>query len=163
MVNKRGQVTMFIIVAIIVVALAALFYAISPKLGIDLSPSAKNPEAFIETCLKDDLKEIVEQISLQGGSLDPEFYFTFNNIPIEYLCYTNQAYVECVIQQPLLQSHIERELENSLQDLSDFCFDSLRKNYEEQGYVVDIRQGLINVQLLPKRIISNLKQLISLQ
>ena len=129
--NKRGQVTIFIIVAIIIVALAVLFYMISPRLGIDLTPTAKNPVKFIETCIEEDIENVVEKLSLQGGSLEPEFYFTYNNISIEYLCYTNENYGECDIQQPLLQSNIENEIKNSVQDLIDSCFNSLRQNYEE--------------------------------
>ena len=150
---------MFIIVAIIVVALAALFYAISPRLGIDLSLSTKNPENFIETCLEDDLEEIVEQISLQGGSLDPPNYFVYNNQRIEYLCYTNKDVgqtdsPECIVQQPLLKQHIESEIKEGIQDLADICFNALKNDFEKKGFVVKLTPGETKVELLPERIIT---------
>ena len=54
--EKRGQLTIFIIVAILVIAIVALFFAF-PKLrtavGIEKPLS---PEKFIQTCLEDTIK-----------------------------------------------------------------------------------------------------------
>ncbi len=152
--NKRGQVTIFIIVAIIVVALAVLFYMISPRLGIDLTPAAKNPQEFIKTCIEEDIEESVERLSLQGGSVESGNYFLYENNKIEYLCYTNEYYKTCVVQQPLLKQHIESEIKNSIQDQVDACFSSLKDSYEKKGYGVDLKSGETKVELLPKRIIS---------
>lgn len=152
--NKRGQVTIFIIVAIIVVALAVLFYMISPRLGIDLTPEVKNPVKFIETCIEEDIEDAVEIISLQGGSYEPEFYFTYNDVPIRYLCYTAENYRPCVLQKIALEEGIEEEIENLIQDQVDLCFNSLKDSFEEKGYEVNLKPGETRVELLPKRIIT---------
>lgn len=153
MMNKRGQVTIFIIIAVIVVGAAALFYMLSPKLGIDLTGRVKNPQVFIRTCVEEDLEEIVESVSLQGGSLNPEHYFTYNNIRIEYLCYINQYYAPCIIQQPLLKQHIEEEINTGIENIVDNCFNALKESYEDKGYDVVIRPDGKRTELLPKRII----------
>lgn len=154
MINKRGQVTLFIIIAVIIVALAVLFYMLSPRIGIALSPEAKNPQGFIKTCIEDEIQDKVDMISVQGGSLNPEHYFTYNDEKIEYLCYTNEYYVPCIIQQPLLESHIESEIKNGIQNQVDSCFNSLKKSYEEKGYAVNLKPGETNVELLPDRILT---------
>ena len=49
--KKRGQVTIFIIIAIVIVGLAVLMYALSPRLGIGSFSEIKNPQDFIQTCI----------------------------------------------------------------------------------------------------------------
>lgn len=156
--------TIFIIVAIIVVALAGLFYLISPKLGIEFGQDVQNPNNFIQTCVEDNLKDVVEQISMQGGSYEPEHNFTFNEIPIQYLCYTNQAAIPCVIQPAgaMLRTHVENEINEVLFGTVDNCFNELKSSYENKGYGVSIRPGEQNVQLLPRRIILNLEHGVTL-
>jgi len=101
----------------------------------------KNPEAFIQLCLEDDIRSIVENLSMQGGSLEPEVYFTYNNIPIRYLCYTNKNLETCIIQEPLLKTHIESEIENAIQEKVQSCFSELKETYEEKGYNVNMKTG----------------------
>jgi hypothetical protein len=153
--NKRAQVTLFIILAIIIVGIAVLTYLLIPKVETETGFDAQNPRAFIETCLEQDIEETVELLSNQGGSLVPENYFVYQGNQIEYLCYTNEYYRTCVIQQPLLKQHIEEEIKSEISDEVEACFDSLEDTYKRDGYLVDLRRGLTKVELLPKRIAVN--------
>jgi len=99
---------------------------------------------------------------VQGGSLEPEHYFMYMGDKIEYLCYTNEYYQTCVVQQPMLKQHIERELQNSIKDKVDLCFDELKISYEKKGYIVDLKKGDTKVELLLKRIDSNFEYEITL-
>ena len=75
--GKRAQLTIFIIVAILVIAIVALFFAF-PKLRTSVGvEKLETPENFIQTCLKDTIQENVETISSQGGSLEPEFSYLY--------------------------------------------------------------------------------------
>jgi len=156
-VNKKnkGQVTIFIIIAILIVGLAVLFYFIIPRAEVTTVFDEKNPNAFIQACLEDKIIDTAEIISLQGGSLAPEHYFTYNNINIEYLCYTNEDYETCVVQRPLLKQHIESEIENEIKEDVINCFNALKESYEEKNYNVDLESGITNVELLPKRIVTS--------
>jgi hypothetical protein len=151
--KKRGQVTIFIIIAVLIVALAVLAYMFWP----DIKPGGletENPSAFIQSCLEEELEDVVETLSLQGGSLNPEHYILYQDEKIEYLCYTEKYYKTCVMQQPMLKQHIESEIESDIRAVADDCFDSLKKSYESRAYNVVLRRGGMSVELLPKRVVA---------
>jgi len=152
--SKRGQVTIFIIIAIIIVALGALIYLIYPPIKSAIKADYKNPNAFIQNCMEDEIEENVEKLSLQGGSIDPKHYFLYEDEKVEYLCYTNEYYKYCLIEQPLLEAHIESEIKNAIEDKAGTCFQDLKESYEERGYHVNLRAGETIVELLPKRIVT---------
>ena len=149
--NKRAQVTIFIIIAILIILIGLLIYFLYPKLTSPV-PKEENPYLFIQSCMEKELKENINKISLQGGSLAPEHYILYNNQKIEYLCYTMEYYKTCVMQKPMLKKSIEKEIKNSIKDLEVQCFNNLKKSYEEKGYDVDISQGETIVELLPEKI-----------
>jgi hypothetical protein len=137
-----------------------LFLFIIPESDITTVFDEKNPNAFIQTCLEDKIIDTIEIVSLQGGSIAPEHYFTYNNINIEYLCYTNQNIGEvvdpaCVIQQPLLKQHIESEIEDEIKEDVRSCFIALKESYEEKNYNVNLGPGITTVELLPKRVVAS--------
>jgi len=160
--NKKAQVTIFIIIAVVVVALVALFFMYSPKLKLNFTKSPQNPEAFIQECIQDQIQNNVKKLSLQGGSIEPESFILYQDEKIEYLCYTNEYYKPCVVQQPLLKSHIESEIKNAIKSSADICFNSLKETYEKKGYQVNLKKGETKVELLPKRILTTFNTSLSL-
>jgi len=152
--NKKAQVTIFIIIAIMIIIIGVLVYIYYPQIRSTLGFAPKNPQGFIQTCIEDEIESNVEKLSLQGGSLAPEHYIIYGNEKIEYLCYTNEYYKTCVMQQPLLKEHIESEIENSIKNEVKNCFDSMRETYQKQGYNVNLKEGGTSVELLPKRIVA---------
>lgn len=152
--NSRGQVTIFIIIAIIIVAAAFLIYSFLPEIQTSLGISVQNPQQFIQSCIEKEIQDSVDILSSQGGSLEPEHYILYNDDKIEYLCYTNEYYKNCIVQQPLLKEHIESEILGKINSDVDACFNSLRKSYEGRGYSVAMTVGEKRIELLPEKIIS---------
>ena len=152
--NQKGQVTIFIIIAVVIVVLGILIYMFYPEIKAGLGLEPKNPPAFIQTCIEEEIESNVKKLSLQGGSLAPEHYIIYNNEKIEYLCYTGEYYKTCVVQQPMLKQHIESEIENEIKEEVEACFDSMKKSYQKKGYDVNLRKGKMSVELLPERIVS---------
>ena len=151
--EKRGQVTIFIIIAIVIVVIALLIYSFYPQIKTSLGFGEESPEGFIQSCLGDEIETNVEKLSAQGGSLEPEHYMMYDNEKIEYLCYTNEYYKTCVMQQPMLKQHIESEIENEIKEEVTACFNSLRESYQKKGYDVSMNTGETDVELLPKKIV----------
>lgn len=147
--NKRGQVTIFIIVGIIIVALAVLLYFIFPGIKTTIGGEAKTPAEFLQNCLEPELKDAIETASSQGGYIEPEFYFLKNDEKIAYLCYTNEYYKTCILQQPLLKKSIETEIKNNIKTKADKCLDSLVENYKNKNYNVKLNRGEFNIEILP--------------
>ena len=152
--NKKGQVTIFIIIAVVIIVLGILIYMFYPQIKTGLGIAPQNPPAFIRTCIEEEIEENVEKLSLQGGSLSPGHYIVYNNEKIEYLCYTNEYYQTCVVQQPMLKEHIESEIENEIKNKVEECFDSMRESYQKKGYNVNLNKKKIGVELLPNKIVS---------
>jgi len=150
--RKRGQITIFVIIAIIIVAVAVLIYMFFPQIKSTLGIKPKSPDAFLQNCLEDDLEEAVEMVSSQGGSLNPEHYILYKSEKLEYLCYTGEYYVTCVNQQPMLQAHIEKEITRGIKAKAKECLDGL-----ERAYTGSLKRGEMVVELLPDKIRVNFK------
>ena len=139
--SKRGQVTLFVIIAILIVAAVILAIVLVPKLN---KPKAgqtdqMNPETYIADCINDDLEPMVELISKQGGGLELKnciFYKTANDFCRAYLCYQTIPYSACINQEPLLKEKIEQQLKNELiksntvsRCITDFSNTAKQKDY----------------------------------
>ncbi len=156
--SKRAQVTIFIILGIIIIAVGALIYFLYPQIKSTLLTSS-NPESFIQTCMSDALTQAIENISLQGGSIKPQNYFYYYNpdlkqaYDVDYLCYTNKYYLNCTIQQPALMSHVGSEILADIKPAADSCFSSLQNNYKNQGYSTSLINGNTTISILSGRVV----------
>ncbi len=152
--NRRGQVTIFIIIAIIIVAVGILIYSFYPQIKTSLGTTQQNPQSFIQSCIEKDITDAVSKISAQGGSIAPANFIVYNNSNVEFLCYINEYYKNCQVQQPMLKQHIESQIKNQIDKNVDACFASMKSSYEKQGYTIDLKTGEKRIELLPKRIVS---------
>jgi hypothetical protein len=75
--EKRGQITIFIIIGIMIVALGILIFLFFPQIKTGLGISTNNPQLFIQNCMEEKVESVVEILSLNGGSANPENYFLF--------------------------------------------------------------------------------------
>jgi hypothetical protein len=159
---KRGQVTIFVIIGILIVISALLIYYFYPQIKMNVTGHPINPSSYLQSCIEEDLENNLEVISAQGGSMNPEHYFLYKNEKIEYLCYTNEYYKTCVMQQALLKRNIEKEIANSLESKAEECLNSLLETYEKSGYEVNAERGKITIELLPERIILDFNTILTL-
>jgi len=153
--NKKGQITLFIIIAIVIVVLGVLIYLFYPKISaIFGGAQEQDPNAFIQNCVEDDLKNNLNLISLQGGSLDPEPYILYQDDKIQYLVYTEEFYQKGVVQKPFLEKQIEKEVKRGIQQKVKACFNELKTSFEDIGYEVSMKEGDINVNLIPQKVVA---------
>jgi hypothetical protein len=159
--NKFGQVTIFIIIALVIVALVVLVFLFLPKTKSTTSDD-NNPYGVMQTCLEDKLGKSVDLVSSQGGSTNPQLHFLYKDEKLEYLCYTNEYYKTCAVQQPLLTDHIEKEIKNDVKSEVDSCLNELESNFKKKGYTVNLKRGGSEVELLPKRVVLRLNSSLTL-
>jgi len=159
--QKRGQVTLFIIIAIVIVAIIVLGLIFVPKLfpGGKIPTQAMEPEPYIQDCVNQYLEPDVKDIAQQGGYLEPQNYILYKDVKRAFLCYTNTPYVACVNQEPLLKEHIETELKNNLQQSNAVtsCINKFSEAARKQGYditvcnspkfSVNLTEGKVNVPI----------------
>jgi len=157
---KKGQVTIFIIAGILVVAAIVVFFFLRQGIipGIGEKPE-ENPGSFLEVCIEDKLIKGVEKISSQGGylenSLNRTFKFSNEKVftDISYLCYQNNYYLSCINQEPMLIQHLKAEVKDYVLDDVRKCFDNLVSSLDRRGYVVDATYNGFEVEFTTKKII----------
>lgn len=159
--GRRGQVTIFIIIGILLVSSVLLFFlsraGFIPQLGGGKPETSVN--AFLNTCLEDKIDETIELISLQGGHvrnpLNKTFTFTDEGIAndISYLCY-NQGVGFCINQVLILHNHLENEIKNYIKEDIKDCFIDMKESFKRQNFEVS-GPGLksFEVELKPKKVV----------
>ena len=88
--NKRGQIAIFVIVAVMIVAVVLVVF-LNPGGKIGISRDV-NPSSYLSNCIEPKVEETIEILSRQGGYMVPENYVLYQNEKIQYLCYTNKQY-----------------------------------------------------------------------
>jgi len=83
---KRGQVTIFIIIAIILVASIAGFFLFRQQLGLEdlLTPEDDSIYLFVESCIEEIGKDAIYHITQNGGYFLPTEFSTSEGIPYYY-------------------------------------------------------------------------------
>lgn len=140
--EKKGQVTLFILVAILIVAVVlSFFFWLKPTYLSD-----RTGGLGFEGCVDDALGQAVDELSVKGGFITPEFFYQYNGIDFPYLCYTNEFYVTCTIQKPFLRTHFQNQAEIVLKDKIEVCYSNSINELKAQGY--DVREGEVDYQVL---------------
>ena len=122
--EKRAQVTTFVIVGIVIIALAVLFlYARSLGFGISsegfLASKKASIESRINECARTEAAKVLEVMGRQGGTLTPLKFKTFNNARINYLCYNIPGSDQCVnriLTLKTMEDELSRYLETSIRN-----------------------------------------------
>lgn len=167
--DKRGQVTIFIILAVLVVAGIVLLIVLTgdsdDSQGISGDQGIQGPSAFLESCSEREIFSYLRDLRLQGGYLNPQSKINSSRVDginrdVAYLCYSNTLDKECTPQQGALVGHMERQLENASERVIEDCFSNMINSYEEKGY--EVSGGSFNaeddmsVDLVPGRYVINL-------
>lgn len=158
--GNRGQLTIFIIIAVVIVAAVSLFFlfrsGVLDEFGAEVET---NPNAFFDSCLRDEISESVRLIALQGGfsnvsalSLNFKFDDEADFVDMAYLCYNQNYYFPCINQEPMLFKHLNDELKNDISQNVKDCFDDLTLSLERAGYVVDAKYNGFVVELMPGQV-----------
>ena len=137
--ERKGQITLFVIIAIVIIVILAII--LYPR--IKSTFSSASPQDYIKECTEKATEEALQTITLQGGSLNPENYVLYQGNKIEYICYTNKYYEKCVMQKPLLRQSIEQEINTYIQPKVEKCIGDLKQQLEKKGSVVTV--GQVNV------------------
>ena len=106
---KKGQVSVFIILGILIVVVLLLLF--SRDAGFDTIFAKQSPYQEIEGCAQTAIQEGLDILMLQGGVIESENYFMYEGKKIDYVCYSENEYENCIMQKPILTNTIRDELE----------------------------------------------------
>ena len=118
--NKRGQITIFIIIAIVIIASVGLYFAFRDKLNVGAySPEVNRVKLFVEECLEDGGKEAVYEVSGNGGyRFKPDLS---NNFGYPYYYINQKSYLPSKdFIEKELSSYLVGYLGNCVRDFENF-------------------------------------------
>ena len=161
--TKKGQVTIFIIIAVLIVALAIGFFVLRNQTGPKTieAPEIGNPNSFLDSCMKEKIEDTKNILLNQGGYLkNPlSMRFKFGNEQswnISYLCYTNSLWLPCDVSEPLLIRHVQKEMSEEISQDINSCFNELVTTLRGEGYIVDEDYKGFNLEIGPNGIEINI-------
>src|SRR3989338_6177822 len=149
--NKKAQVAIWFIIAIVIVALIAAIYIFSKK-PITPGIEFENPQDRIESCAIDAVNEAAELIIKHGGFVEPKNFKIYKNNKIEYLCENTGNFKPCINQHPMLLEEIKKEILNYVFPRIDQCFTIAIEELEKRQYSASMEPMKINVTLASDRI-----------
>ena len=149
--DKKGQITIFIILALAIVIVLILILIRRPDFTIISAP--KTPVENIKQCAIEIIKDSTKLLGSQGGSANPPSYYMFNGTKIEYLCYAAESYQNCIMQKPLLKESFQKEVEKYIEPKIKECFEIEKSSLERKGYTVSYKISNISLDFVPENIL----------
>ena len=148
---KKGQVSVFIILGILIVVVLLLLF--SRDAGFDTIFAKQSPYQEIEGCAQTAIQEGLDILMLQGGVIESENYFMYQGKKIDYVCYSENEYENCIMQKPILTNTIRDELEEYSTPKIKSCLNSVKNDLERKGYSVVMRDPEIVIELVPDNVL----------
>lgn len=148
---KKGQVSIFIILGILIVLILLILF--SRDAGFDTIFVKQSPYQEIEGCAQTAIQEGLDILMLQGGVIGSENYFMYEGKKIDYVCYSENEYENCIMQKPILTNTIRDELVKYSTPKIKSCLNSVKSSLESRGYSVVMRDPEIVIDLVPDNVL----------
>lgn len=132
----RGQIAIFVIIAIVLVASLIIALLLRGKTITGPIEDA-DTSSFLDSCIEQEVSALVEHMIPQGGLLDPNDTIRFENVRAPYLCKNINYYEACVAQHPLLLKEIQHTLELQLKPKIEVCLARYKEALSKENTLVD--------------------------
>jgi hypothetical protein len=165
--KKRGQITVFVIIGIVIVLAVVIFLLVwnnvVPFPGV--RPSGETDyRSSLAKCIEEseEIDEKVLMITKQGGSYNPQFYYEYKGNKYEYLCYIGTYYETCIMQKPFLIADTEKEIKEQIESDVRKCITETNEELEEEGYNVNQGRFEFNVDFVIDNLVINVNPAVSI-
>ncbi len=159
--NRRAQVTIFIIVGIVIVVGILMAIYLMGDIDTD-TPMDSNPKVSVDKCVRDAVEESIDKMLFNGGEIVPSQTILYQGDEWNYLCYQADFYQACHNIHPMLEIQIEKEIFNDTQMKVQDCFNLMREDFENRGFDVKGGTTTYSIDLLPGYVAINLKKRIDI-
>jgi hypothetical protein len=130
--RKKGQVTIFIVVGIVIVVAVLIFYLWAGPTYFFEGRRGLN----FEGCVEDVVEQAIAELELRAGFINPGFSYSYMGEELTYLCYTNEFYETCTVQVPFLKQSFDGQMEILIKDKINSCYANSIDSLKEEGYSV---------------------------
>ena len=149
--TKRGQISVFIILGILIVIVMLILF--SRDAGFDTIFSSASPYQEIEGCAQVAVQEGLDILSEQGGVIDSENYYLYDGKKVDYICYSENDYENCIMQKPIITNTIKDELIRYSEPKIKGCLNSVKSSLMSRGYSVVMKDPEITIDLVPDNVL----------
>jgi len=115
--NKRAQVTIFVIIAILLVVSVAMIFLFRDRISPIIFPQSNEQKvkSYVESCIKDEGNFALFVLGIRGGHIKlQEPYFSTNNFNTSYLYYYGENRVPSL-------ADMEKELSSVITENLEYC------------------------------------------
>lgn len=152
---KRGQVALFVIIAIVIVSILLIFVffedikPIIPSAGT----SEFSPKAYLASCVNPSIQESISFLGKNAGYKNiSEGSVKYDGEDYKYLCYRAGYYQTCIVQQPFIKNNFENYLTAEVEPKIEDCIAKLKQEYEAKGYEVKTGRARARLEIIPSAI-----------
>ncbi len=151
--NKKGQITIFVIIGILLVVSIILFIIFYNKI-IPEPPktTTEDPEEYMENCINTPVEESIEKIYKYSGYTSPRKLSINFTYPLDYykqgtfrdislLCYSPKDYTPCIMIEPNLIRHLEKEIYEYIENDVKRCYKEYEKELKSKQYDTDFSKS----------------------
>lgn len=145
--DKKAQITIFVIIALIIIVAIALIFSIYKRSPGSLE-AWQDPQAHIEGCLKQSLEKTEETLIANNGYRNvTSNYLVYYSERVPYLCNSGSFYVPCVNQEPMFIEKIRKIFQVEVEKDFASCFSSFSRDLKRRGYEIRENSSSINVEM----------------
>ena len=169
--QKRGQVSIFIIIGIVAVA-AVIFIFFLFRGFQEKAREVTNPQEYLKSqindikrvvikCLDSESSAILKKLYAQGGRLDPVKYSDYDSKKVSFLCYRVKNNEPCY-NMMFTRSEVEAEAKSFLGNNVKKCIDSDLISFKDKDYSLGTGNFNLNLVFDDKALLINLDYPITL-
>lgn len=137
---KRGQVTVFVIIGVVILILAALLLYLKstdrlevPTIFLGFSGKRQAIDDNLKDCVNKAVRPTIQLAALQGGEINPKYYRLYNGSHVGYLCWNIPGDKQCYNIMPTLNT-LQNRMKGVIAEKINNCVDrSLLDGLEIKG------------------------------
>jgi len=150
--DNKGQVTIFILVAIMTVSIVLIFFLWAKPTYL----LGESEGLGFENCVRDAMEPVIDELGETAGFANAGFSYPYGGQEFVYLCYTNDYYKTCTVQVPFLRTNFQDQIEKVMEEKIGVCYDNSIDDLKSQGYSVSsgdvdyeilIEPGVVRVEI----------------
>ena len=156
--NNRGQIAIWIILAIVIVASIGVILLIKPQIIDGPLVESLDPRIYISSCARQLTLNTLDEMMIHGGFVEPVNVISYKNTNVGYICKNTGDFQPCINQHPLLLREMREELLNQINPEIEECFDSLKDELESRNAKVLLGEMKINSEFAPDLVRININR-----
>ena len=161
--NKRGQIAIWVILAILIIVGIILLFLTRGKLIPEAEEKVEeDPRGYIDNCVRKNVNDAIDIMLPQGGAIKPEHSKLYKNINVSYLCYNRGNYYPCVNEHPLLIKEMSEEIKIYIEPRVEQCFEDYKREMNKRNVEVSLEPMTIGVELAPERVYVDIDRKVSI-